>query len=89
MEDNKIYIYQLEDLDDIKEEGKWSLYFVLSTYSINLVKPIFQKINRLKERGSDIEVIIRTYDKNFSDEEIHTFTSLETILSNRYSMILA
>ena len=81
MEDNKIYIYQLEDLDDIKEEGKWSLYFVLSTYSINLVKPIFQKINRLKERGSDIEVIIRTYDKNFSDEEIHTFTSLETILS--------
>ena len=81
MEDHKIYIYQLEDIDDIKEEGKWSLYFVLSSYSIDLIRPIFQKINRLKERGSDIEVIIRTYDKNFSDEEIHTFTSLETILS--------
>ena len=80
MEDNKIYIYQLEDLDDIKEEGNWSLYFVLPTYSINLIRPIFQKINRLKERGNELEVIIRTYDKNFSDEEIHAFTSFKRLI---------
>ena len=49
MEDHKYYIHQLEDLDDIKQEGNLSLYFVLQTYSIDLVKPIFQKINRLKE----------------------------------------
>ena len=78
---NYKFINYLEDLDETIETGHWYLYFTLSSYPNDLIRPLFDKIHKLKEAGNTLGIVIRTYDKNFSDEEIYTFSCLESILS--------
>ena len=74
-------IKKLEDFESINQEEKeLSLFIDFSSYPLSIVEPLFEKIKSMHEDECKLEVIIQTVDRNFSDEDIVAFSSLESAL---------
>ena len=73
-------IEQLNDLTLYKEEDNLSLILEFPFYEKNHIQPIINKVKALKSDKIKLIVIIQAEQKNFSDEELKVFLSLEKLL---------
>ena len=74
-------INTLEEIVQINDEEKdLILHIEFSSYPLNIVETLFENIKKLHENGYSLNVVIEAEDRNFNDEEIMAFSSLESLL---------